>query len=237
VEARHAANHGGVVGKAAITVQRRKIAENKFDVVLDVGSLGMAGELDAMPGGQFSRGFPAQAIEAPAKRLQVFGAAVGRRLAREILDLPLEELIAWSAKHDILRDGLAFSKGPENTVCTANAMNSLLRKIYNGELFDGDARELAMNILLKQQFNVRLSRFLPPGVKVAHKTGTIGGIRNDSGIIMLGESNHVILTIFTEWDEAPYWNKPAAHHQRVFEVESAMGEIGIAVDEAFLAPD
>ncbi len=155
----------------------------------------------------------------------------------EVLDLPLEELIAWSAKHDILRDGLAFSKGPENNVCTANAMNSLLRKIYNGELFDGDARELAMNILLKQQFNVRLSRFLPPGVKVAHKTGTIGGIRNDSGIIMLGESNHVILTIFTEWDEAPYWNKPAAHHQRVFEVESAMGEIGIAVYEAFLAPD
>ena len=155
----------------------------------------------------------------------------------EVLDLPLDELIAWSAKHDILRDSLAFSKGPENNVCTAKAMNELLHKIYNGELFAGDVREIAIDILLKQQFNARLSRFLPPGVKVAHKTGTIGGVRNDSGIIIIGERNHVILTIFTEWDEAPYWDKPAAHHQRVFEVESAMGEIGRAVYDLFQSQD
>ena len=155
----------------------------------------------------------------------------------EVLDLPLDELIAWSAKHDILRDSLAFSKGPENNVCTAKAMNELLHKIYNGELFAGDVREIAIDILLKQQFNARLSRFLPPGVKVAHKTGTIGGVRNDSGIIIIGDRNHVILTIFTEWDEAPYWDKPAAHHQRVFEVESAMGEIGRAVYNLFQSQD
>ena len=155
----------------------------------------------------------------------------------EVVDLPLEELIAWSAKNDILRDGLAFSKGPENNVCTAKAMNKLLHMIYSGELFDGDVRETALDILLKQQFNVRLSRFLPLGTKVAHKTGTIGGIRNDSGIIAINDSNHVILTIFTEWDEAPFWDKPAAHHQRVFEVESAMGEIGLAAYNAFQTQD
>ena len=155
----------------------------------------------------------------------------------EVVDLPLEELIAWSAKNDILRDGLAFSKGPENNVCTAKAMNKLLHMIYSGELFDGDVRETALDILLKQQFNVRLSRFLPLGTKVAHKTGTIGGIRNDSGIIAIRDSNHVILTIFTEWDEAPFWDKPAAHHQRVFEVESAMGEIGLAAYNAFQTQD
>jgi hypothetical protein len=47
----------------------------------------------------------------------------------------------------------------------------------------------------------------------------------------------VILTIFTEWDEAPFWDKPAAHHQRVFEVESAMGEIGLAAYNAFQTQD
>ncbi len=155
----------------------------------------------------------------------------------EVVDLPLEELIAWSAKNDILRDGLAFSKGPENNVFTAKTMNKLLHMIYSGELFDGDVRETALDILLKQQFNVRLSRFLPLGTKVAHKTGTIGGIRNDSGIIAISDSNHVILTIFTEWDEAPFWDKPAAHHQRVFEVESAMGEIGLAAYNAFQTQD
>ena len=81
-------------------------------------------------------------------------------------------------------------------------MTELLGMIY-GELFPQEIRQLALDILYKQQFNVRISRFLPLGVKVAHKTGTIGGIRNDCGIISVGDSNHVILSLFTEWDEAP----------------------------------
>ena len=152
----------------------------------------------------------------------------------EVADLPPEEVIAWSVKNDVLRDGLAFSKGPENNVSTANAMNKLLHLVFSG-LFADDIRAVAFDILSKQQFNMRLSRFFPLGVKVAHKTGTIGGIRNDSGIIKIAEDNHVILTIFAEWDEAPYWDKPAAHHQRVFEVETAMGHIGLAVYDAFKA--
>ena len=48
--------------------------------------------MDAMPGGQFCRRFPAQAIKTPAKGLQVFGAVVGWRPASEFLDLPLEAL-------------------------------------------------------------------------------------------------------------------------------------------------
>ena len=151
----------------------------------------------------------------------------------EVADLPREELIAWTARHDVQRDGLAFSKGPDNNVSSANDMNRLLHLIYSGQLFDGEIRQTALDILLKQQFNVRLSRFLPLGAKVAHKTGTIGGIRNDSGIIYISDSSHVILTLFTEWDEAACWNKPAAYHQRVFEVETAMGHIGRAVYDAF----
>ena len=150
----------------------------------------------------------------------------------EIADLPREELRRWSIENDVLRDGLAFSKGPENNVSTANAMNALL-KMMQGDLFPEAIRAVAFDILYKQQFNVRLSRFLPLGTKVAHKTGTIGGIRNDSGIITISDENHVILTLFTEWDEASVWNKPAAHHQRVFAVETAMGEIGRAVYDEF----
>ncbi len=154
----------------------------------------------------------------------------------EVADLPVEELVKWTAQNDVLRDGLCFSKGPDNNVSTANAMNELLH-LMNGDLFPADLRAVAFDILHKQQFNVRISRFLPLGTKVAHKTGTIGGIRNDCGIISLGETNHVILTLFTEWDEAPVWNQPVAHHQRVFEVETAMGNIGRAVYDEFADAD
>ena len=151
----------------------------------------------------------------------------------DVAEMPLKQLQKWAQENDVLRGGLAFSKGSENNVSTANAMNKLLHLMYSGALFEGEAREVAFDILHKQQFNVRLSRFLPLGTKVAHKTGTIGGIRNDSGIITISESNHVILTLFTEWDEAPIWNQPVAHQRRVFEVETAMGEIGRAVYDAF----
>ncbi|MDE2638495.1 MAG: class A beta-lactamase-related serine hydrolase [Chloroflexota bacterium] len=150
----------------------------------------------------------------------------------EVADLPLEELVQWTMKNDILRDGLVFSKGAENNVSTAKAMNELLNMMY-GDLFPRDVRAVAFEILRKQQYTHRIGRFLPRGVKIASKTGTIGGIRNDCGIISVGDENHVILSLFTEWDEAPYWNKPAAHHQRVFEVETAMGKIGRAVYDEF----
>ena len=154
----------------------------------------------------------------------------------DVADLPLEEIVKWTTENDVLRDGLCFSKGPENNVSTANAMTELLRKVY-GDLFPQDIRQLALDILYRQQFNVRLSRFLPLGVKVAHKTGTIGGIRNDCGIISIGDDNNVIVSLFVEWDEAPCWNKPAAHHRRVFEVETAMGEMGRAVYDEFASLD
>ena len=154
----------------------------------------------------------------------------------EVADLPVEELVEWTAKNDVLRDGLCFSKGPENNVSTANAMNALLQLMY-GDLFPEDVRAVAFDILHKQQYKQRVARFLPLGVKVASKTGTIGGIRNDCGIITLGDANHVILTLFTEWDEAPIWNQPVAHYQRVFEVETAMGEIGRAVYDEFTGAD
>ena len=154
----------------------------------------------------------------------------------DVADLPLEELVKWTTENDILRDSLPFSKGPENNVSTANAMNALLH-LMNGELFPEDLRAVAFDILGKQQYTHRIARFLPLGTKVASKTGTIGGIRNDCGIIRISDDNHVILSLFTEWNEATYWNLPAAHHQRVFVVESAMGDIGRAVYDEFASLD
>ena len=154
----------------------------------------------------------------------------------EVADSPLEDLVKWTTENDILRDSLPFSKGPENNVGTAKAMNELLHLLY-GDLFPEDVRAVAFDILHKQQFTHRIARFLPLGTKVASKTGTIGGIRNDCGIISISEENHVIASLFVEWDEAPYWNQPVAHHQRVFEVETAMGEIGRAVYDEFASLD
>ena len=77
----------------------------------------------------------------------------------EVADMPVEELVKWTTQNDVLRDGLCFSKGPENNVSTANAMNGLLHLMY-GDLFPADTRAVAFDILHKQQYKHRIARFL-----------------------------------------------------------------------------
>lgn len=144
----------------------------------------------------------------------------------EIQDQPLEVIKEWSKDHDVVRDGVTFSRGSDNNVSTALAMNELVNMLFQGQIVDGELKDELLGILYKQQLNQRLPRFLPAGVDFAHKTGTIGGTCNDSGVMTIGENNHAIVTMFTSWNDQPYWNKPQERIQRVFEVESAIGKVG-----------
>ena len=151
----------------------------------------------------------------------------------EIRDLSLDEIKTWEGDHDILRDGLAFSLTPDNNISTALAMTKLVYMLFQGEIVDGALKDELLGILLKQQYNQRLPRFLPSNVSFAHKTGTIGGICNDSGILYINDKNHVVVTVFTSWDDAVVWKNPEASYQRIFEVESAIGKIGRLVYDHF----
>jgi len=147
----------------------------------------------------------------------------------EVAALPLDEIKAWTNDHDIVRDGLAFSRADDNNTSSALAMTELVARLFRGEIVDGALKDELLDILLKQQYNQRLPRLLPPSVKFAHKTGTIGGICNDSGVMTIDENNHVVVTLFTLWDDQAVWQDQEAKYQRVFEVETAMGKIGRCV--------
>jgi beta-lactamase class A len=80
------------------------------------------------------------------------------------------------------------------------AMNRLLELIFKKEILDAESCELIISIMLKcQTGKERLKGELPRGTDVAHKTGTIGGTVNDSGIIYLPDDlGHVGITVFTK---------------------------------------
>jgi beta-lactamase class A len=149
-------------------------------------------------------------------------------------DVPLEELEALIIEKGFNRDSVAFSVESDNNVSTPSAMTRLLTMIFNAEITERKASDEMLSILLKQQYNDRLPRFLPPGTKCAHKTGTIGGIRNDSGIFFISDDNHVAITLFVRWDDEAVWLQPEKEYARVFEVETAMGRIGRLVYDHFL---
>jgi beta-lactamase class A len=130
-------------------------------------------------------------------------------------------------------DSLAYQLGPANNVGTAREMTQLLGLIWDGQTPDRAGSDGALGILLQQQLNDRLPRFLPAGVRVAHKTGTLSGVRNDAGIIYARDDSHVALTVFTRWDDLAVWNDPRAARRRAHEIDSAIGEIGRLAYDAY----
>ncbi len=148
------------------------------------------------------------------------------RLAFTNLDKPQPEELSN-------RKGHAYSLGPDNDVGTPRELNRLVELIFEGEVVNRTACDQMLHILLQQQLNLRLPRFLPEGTPVAHKTGTLGGIRNDSGIIYCNQHSHVAVTVFCTWDAAAVKHDPVAEWDRANVLDSAFGHIGRLVYEHF----
>ena len=124
---------------------------------------------------------------------------------------------------------VGYSSGPQNNVSTPKEMTALLELIYSGRAASRESSDEMLRILLKQTLNDRLPRFLPPGTRVAHKTGTLDGFRNDAGIIYVGEQDHVAVTVFSKWDSKAVKGDPAAERQRMYDIDSAFGHIARAI--------
>lgn len=131
------------------------------------------------------------------------------------------------------KDSLAYHLTPENNVGTPREMTQLMCRIYEGGLPDRAAGDGALGVLLQQQLNERLPRFLPPGTRVAHKTGTLSGVRNDSGLIYVRDDSHVALTVFTQWDDGAVWDDPRAAWRQTVAIDTAIGEIGRLAFDAY----
>ncbi|MEZ5318922.1 MAG: serine hydrolase [Vicinamibacterales bacterium] len=81
-----------------------------------------------------------------------------------------------------VEDQKAFDRGMSNTT-DADALATLLWKLGRGEVVSRDASEQMVAILSRQHFNEGIPAGLPPGLRVAHKTGSITAIRHDAAIV------------------------------------------------------
>ena len=71
----------------------------------------------------------------------------------------------------------------ETSSSTPNEILRFFELIYNKELLSAEASEKMMWLLRNQQMHDRLSKRLPAGVVMAHKTGNLPGVINNAGII------------------------------------------------------
>jgi beta-lactamase class A len=81
-----------------------------------------------------------------------------------------------------VEDNKAYEKGMNNTT-TARGLLILLEAIAKGQVVDSDSSRQMVEIMTRQKFNEAIPAGLPPGTRVAHKTGELMKIHHDAAIV------------------------------------------------------
>lgn len=94
-----------------------------------------------------------------------------------------------------VEDQKAFDRGMNNTM-TARDLATLFAALERGQVAgEADTRDM-LDILLAQEFNEKIPAGLPPGTRVAHKTGEITAVSHDGGIVYPpGRAPYVIVVL------------------------------------------
>ena len=103
--------------------------------------------------------------------------------------------------HDIrvlrgVEDGKAFRAGMNNTT-TARDLATLMAAIETGRAASRTSCDSMRDVLLRQEFNGEIPAGLPPGTKVAHKTGFITGVLHDAAIVYPSGRPPYVLVVLT----------------------------------------
>ncbi|KAA3609713.1 MAG: serine hydrolase [Calditrichaeota bacterium] len=101
-----------------------------------------------------------------------------------------------------VEDMKAYNAGLSNTT-TAKDLLAIYEKIASGRAVSKSASKKMTDILLDQKYNSIIPALLPKSIKVAHKTGSISGVRHDSGIVILEDGNKYVLVLLSKNLEDP----------------------------------
>ena len=96
-----------------------------------------------------------------------------------------------------VEDQKAYDQGLSNST-TARDLMIIMKAIANNTA--GNPKDCAamLDILKDQQFNDLMPVYLPEGVIVAHKTGSITGVHHDAGIVYLPDGRAYVLVLLSK---------------------------------------
>lgn len=95
-----------------------------------------------------------------------------------------------------VEDGKAFDKGLNNTT-TARDLSTLLLAIAGGRAASRAGTAQMLGILESQEFNDGIPAGLPPGTRVAHKTGEITATWHDAALVYPPDGKPYALVVLT----------------------------------------
>ena len=95
-----------------------------------------------------------------------------------------------------VEDAKAYRAGLNNTT-TARDLGVLFAAIAEGRAASAASCRAMLDILGRQRFNESIPAGLPPGTRVAHKTGWFTGTHHDGGIVTEADGRRYVLVVLT----------------------------------------
>lgn len=95
-----------------------------------------------------------------------------------------------------VEDDKAYEKGMNNTT-TAYDLMRIFTALAEQRVVTPEASQAMMDILAGQEHNDGIPAGVPPGTRVAHKTGTITAISHDAGVVVRPGGSRYVLVVLT----------------------------------------
>lgn len=121
--------------------------------------------------------------------IELIGAQRVMRLMKEIGANDIQVLRG-------VEDDKAYRAGMNNTT-TARDLMLVFRTLAEKRAISPRASEEMIEILAAQEHNDGIPAGLPPGTKVAHKTGSITKISHDAGLVFRPDGSQYVLVVLT----------------------------------------
>lgn len=101
--------------------------------------------------------------------------------------------IGWNKVEEFLKQYGFSNSNTSELQTTPLDILTFYEKLYNGEIVNKDASDEMLDILKRQELNDRIPKYLPENIQIAHKTGELGAVKHDAGIVYAPTGDYIII--------------------------------------------
>ena len=189
------------VTRGELRLDQPVLVRNEFRSIVDGSTYALDPKEDSDPKlyDEVGRTLP---LEELVRRMIVRSSNLATNIVIELIGAPrvmtLMQQIG-ATRIQVLRgveDDKAYRAGRNNTTTAADLMQ-IFRILGERRVINAEASDKMMEILLAQEHNNGLPAGLPPGTRVAHKTGSITEIAHDAGLVLRPDGSQYAIVVLT----------------------------------------
>jgi beta-lactamase class A len=189
------------LSRGALRLDQLVPVKNDFTSILDGSHYALEAREDSDPDLYGLTGTDAT-LEELVRRMIVRSSNLSTNLVIELIGAPnVMRLMKQIGANDIqvlrgVEDDKAYHAGMNNTT-TAYDLMLIVRALAEKRVISPSASDTMLQILLAQEHNDGIPAGLPPGTRVAHKTGSITEISHDAGLVIEPDGKRYVLVVLT----------------------------------------